>query len=144
MKNAQKLAEELKAAGYVCVSGGTDNHLVWVDLRNQALNGSRAEKVLEEISIACNKNTVPGDKSAINPSGIRLGTPALTTRTLKEDDIVQVVKFIDEGKLLRYYLFYTSDVVTRMPDIVSRLKTRQGNQSGVARHSAERFRCHHE
>lgn len=97
VKNAKALADKLQELGYTCVSGGTDNHLVWVDLRNQGLNGSRAEKVLEEVSIACNKNTVPGDKSALNPSGIRLGTPALTTRTLKEDDIAQVVKFIHEG-----------------------------------------------
>ncbi len=66
-------------------------------MRPNGLNGSRAEKVLEEISIACNKNTVPGDKSAFNPGGIRLGTPALTTRGLKENDIEQVVQFIDQG-----------------------------------------------
>ncbi|KAI1291901.1 Serine hydroxymethyltransferase, cytosolic [Halotydeus destructor] len=97
VRNAKRLAEKLQAAGYTCVSGGTDNHLVWVDLRSQSLNGSRAEKILEEISIACNKNTVPGDKSALNPSGIRLGTPALTTRGLQEDDINKVADFIDQG-----------------------------------------------
>jgi glycine hydroxymethyltransferase len=95
--NARRLAQRLMEKGYSCVSGGTDCHLVWVDLRNTGLNGSRAEKVLEEISIACNKNTVPGDKSAFNPGGIRLGTPALTTRGLKEADIDQVVGFIHEG-----------------------------------------------
>lgn len=98
LKNAKILAEHLQKNGYTCVSGGTDNHLVWVDLRPSGLNGARAEKVLEEISIACNKNTVPGDKSALNPGGIRLGTPALTTRGLKEEDIIQVVKFIHEGE----------------------------------------------
>src|SRR5690349_20259068 len=71
--NAQRLATKLQENGYKCVTGGTDNHLVWVDLRSVGLNGARAEKVLEEVSIACNKNTVPGDKSALNPSGIRLG-----------------------------------------------------------------------
>jgi len=95
--NAKALAKLLQENGYTCVSGGTDNHLVWVDLRPQGLNGARAEKVLEEINIACNKNTVPGDKSALNPGGIRLGTPALTTRGLKEEDIKQVVAFIDQG-----------------------------------------------
>ncbi|XP_013778567.1 serine hydroxymethyltransferase, cytosolic-like [Limulus polyphemus] len=64
------------------------------------LNGSRAEKVLEDISIACNKNTVPGDKSALNPGGIRLGTPAITTRGLMEADIEQVVEFIHMGLTL--------------------------------------------
>jgi glycine hydroxymethyltransferase len=97
--NAQTLAKQLIARGYKCVTGGTDNHLIWVDLRPNGLNGSRAEKVLEEISIACNKNTVPGDKSAFNPGGIRLGTPALTTRGFKEVDIDRVVDFIDEGIL---------------------------------------------
>ncbi|CAK9251882.1 unnamed protein product [Sphagnum jensenii] len=97
VKNAKTLAESLLKRGYTCVSGGTDNHLVWVDLRPNGLNGSRAEKVLEEISIACNKNTVPGDKSAFNPGGIRLGTPALTTRGFNENDIEQVVEFIDQG-----------------------------------------------
>ncbi|CAG2182382.1 unnamed protein product, partial [Oppiella nova] len=78
VSNAKTLATSLQSKGYKCVTGGTDNHLVWVDLRPKGLNGARAERILEEISIACNKNTVPGDKSALNPSGIRLGTPALT------------------------------------------------------------------
>lgn len=98
--NAKTLARCLQTKGYTCVSGGTDNHLVWVDLRPTGVNGSRAEKVLEEISIACNKNTVPGDKSALNPGGIRLGTPALTTRGLKENDIEQVAEFIHQGLTL--------------------------------------------
>ena len=98
VRNAQRLAQRLQERGYTVVSGGTDNHLVWVDLRPQQLNGARAERILEEISIACNKNTVPGDKSALNPGGIRLGTPALTTRGLDEAAIDKVVEFIDEGE----------------------------------------------
>lgn len=97
IKNAQILAEELIKKGYTLVSGGTDNHLVWVNLQPAGLNGAQAEKVLEEISIACNKNTVPGDKSALNPSGIRLGAPAFTTRGFKEDDTRKVVDFIHRG-----------------------------------------------
>lgn len=95
--NAKTLAKGLEDKGYKCVSGGTDNHLVWLDLRPSNINGARVEKVLEEISIACNKNTVPGDKSALNPGGIRLGTPALTTRGLVEKDMETVVDFIDRG-----------------------------------------------
>lgn len=72
---------------------------MWVDLRPIGINGSRAEKVLEDISIACNKNTVPGDKSALNPGGVRLGTPALTTRGLVESDMVKVAEFIHKGEL---------------------------------------------
>lgn len=97
VKNAQQLSRGLQDKGYRVVTGGTDNHLILVDLRSVGLNGARGERILEEVEIACNKNTVPGDKSAMNPSGIRLGTPALTTRGLKEQDIDQVVNFIDLG-----------------------------------------------
>ena len=97
VKNAKVLGETLISLGYTIVTGGTDNHLISLDLRSFGLNGARAERILEDISIACNKNTVPGDKSALNPGGVRLGTPALTTRGLKEQDIVQVAKFIDQG-----------------------------------------------
>lgn len=97
VKNAQRLCDGLIKRGYNIATGGTDVHLVLVDLRNQQITGARAEYILEEISIACNKNTVPGDKSALNPSGIRLGTPALTTRGLVESDIDLVVDFIDRG-----------------------------------------------
>lgn len=95
--NSRRLCEGLQKCGYNIVTGGTDVHLVLIDLRNVGLTGARAEFVLEEVSIACNKNTVPGDKSAMNPSGIRLGTPALTTRGLVENDIDTVVDFIDRA-----------------------------------------------
>ncbi|XP_053678922.1 serine hydroxymethyltransferase isoform X2 [Anopheles nili] len=97
IKNARALCEGLLEKGYSVATGGTDVHLVLVDLRPVSITGARAEYILEEISIACNKNTVPGDKSALNPSGIRLGTPALTTRGLLEKDMQQVVNFIDRG-----------------------------------------------
>lgn len=97
VSNAQRLCDGLIKRGYNISTGGTDVHLVLVDLRNVQITGARAEYILEEISIACNKNTVPGDKSALNPSGIRLGTPALTTRGLVEKDIDLVVDFIDRG-----------------------------------------------
>uniref|UniRef100_A0A7M4YJQ3 Serine hydroxymethyltransferase n=1 Tax=Anopheles funestus TaxID=62324 RepID=A0A7M4YJQ3_ANOFN len=97
IKNARALCAGLLEKGYSVATGGTDVHLVLVDLRPVGITGARAEYILEEISIACNKNTVPGDKSALNPSGIRLGTPALTTRGLLEKDMQQVVEFIDRG-----------------------------------------------
>lgn len=97
VSNAKTMCQTLLDKGFHVVSGGTDNHLVLVDLRNKGLNGSRGEKVLEEVGIAVNKNTCPGDKSALNPSGIRLGTPALTSRTLKNEDFVQVINFFDEA-----------------------------------------------
>ncbi|XP_043282211.1 serine hydroxymethyltransferase isoform X2 [Venturia canescens] len=98
--NAQQLCKGLQERGYKISTGGTDVHLLLVDLRNTGLTGSKAERILEDISIACNKNTVPGDKSAFNPSGIRLGTPALTTRGLREKDMDRVVDFIHRGLLL--------------------------------------------
>ena len=97
VKNAQHLANRLQEKGYKIVTKGTDNHIVWVDLRTVGLTGSKADKVLENISIACNKNTVPGDTNALNPGGIRLGTPALTTRGLKDKDIEQVVEYLDRA-----------------------------------------------
>lgn len=97
IRNAQALCKGLLERGYSISTGGTDVHLVLVDLRPAGITGARAEYALEEISIACNKNTVPGDKSALNPSGIRLGTPALTTRGLVESDMAKVVDFIDRG-----------------------------------------------
>lgn len=71
--NARRLSDALIKKGYNIATGGTDVHLVLVDLRSKGLSGAKAEKILEEVSIACNKNTVPGDKSPFNPSGIRLG-----------------------------------------------------------------------
>lgn len=96
-KNAAKLAEELTKRGYELVTGGTDNHLVLWDLRKQEVTGSKIEKVLELASISANKNAVYGDTSALVPGGIRLGTPALTSRGFKEEDIVKVVDFLDRA-----------------------------------------------
>ncbi|XP_076167382.1 serine hydroxymethyl transferase isoform X2 [Ptiloglossa arizonensis] len=98
--NAKRLCSGLQKCGYKISTDGTDIHLLLVDLQSTGITGAKAEKILESISIACNKNTVPGDKSALNPSGIRFGTPALTTRGFVEEDIDKVVKFIDEGLLL--------------------------------------------
>ncbi|CAH0750763.1 unnamed protein product [Diatraea saccharalis] len=97
IKNAQRLCEGLISRGYNIATGGTDVHLALVDMRSAGLTGAPAERILELCSIACNKNTVPGDKSALNPSGIRLGTPALTTRGLKEADIDKVVDYIHKA-----------------------------------------------
>lgn len=81
--------------GYELVSGGTDNHLILVDLKPAGVDGARVQSVLDLASITVNKNSVPGDKSAIIPGGVRIGTPALTTRGFKEDDFVKVADFLD-------------------------------------------------
>ena len=79
-----------------------------MDLRPLGIDGARAEKVLEEVEIALNKNTCPGDKSALKPGGLRIGSPALTSRNLKEEDFRQVVELIDKGKLgqIRKYVWF--------------------------------------
>jgi glycine hydroxymethyltransferase len=98
LKNCSRLAEELNKMGYSLVSGGTDNHLVLVDLKtSRDIDGARVERILEMACIATNKNTIPGDKSALNPGGIRMGTPALTSRGLKEDDFSKVAAFFDRA-----------------------------------------------
>nr|XP_021190701.2 serine hydroxymethyltransferase isoform X3 [Helicoverpa armigera]XP_049699876.1 serine hydroxymethyltransferase isoform X3 [Helicoverpa armigera]XP_049699878.1 serine hydroxymethyltransferase isoform X3 [Helicoverpa armigera]XP_049699879.1 serine hydroxymethyltransferase isoform X3 [Helicoverpa armigera] len=97
VKNAQRLCKGLMSRGYEVATGGTEVHLILVDMRSAGLTGAPAERILELCSIACNKNTVPGDKSALHPSGIRLGTPALTTRGMKEADIDRVVDYIDKA-----------------------------------------------
>jgi glycine hydroxymethyltransferase len=92
------LADALVNKGYSLVSGGTDNHLVLVDVKqSHGIDGARVEKVLELASIATNKNTVPGDKSALVPGGVRLGTPALTTRGMDEQDMATVADMFDRG-----------------------------------------------
>jgi len=93
-KNAARLGEALKAKGYSLVTGGTDNHLVLWDLRPQGLTGSKIEKACDIVSITVNKNAVYGDTNAVAPGGIRLGTPALTTRGFTEADFEKVAEFL--------------------------------------------------
>jgi glycine hydroxymethyltransferase len=97
LKNAQALANALQSRGFRLVSGGTDNHLMLVDLRSKDMDGARVEKVLELSNIAVNKNTIPGDKSAVIPSGLRLGTPAMTSRGFMEKDFEKVAEWIDRA-----------------------------------------------
>ena len=95
-KNAQAFAKSLVEKEYQIISGGTDNHLVLVDLRNKNISGKKAEQVLVQADITANKNMVPfDDKSAFVTSGIRFGVPAITTRGLKEVDMEFVVNAID-------------------------------------------------
>lgn len=98
VKNAKKLAVELKARGFNLVTGGTDNHLLLVDLNNIGVSGKEAEDALSSIGITVNKNTVPFDpRGPFDPSGIRLGTPAITSRGLKENHMVQVAEWMEQA-----------------------------------------------
>ncbi len=93
--NAQVLAEELTRAGFRLVSGGTDNHLILIDMGSKGLNGKIAEAALGRAGITVNKNLIPFDtRKPLDPSGIRMGTPALTTRGLREDAMRQVAAWI--------------------------------------------------
>ena len=95
VKNAACLAQALTERGFKIVSGGTDNHLMLVDLQNLDLTGKEVEKLLDSVHITANKNTVPNDpKSPFVTSGIRLGTPAITTRGAKEDDMILIADAI--------------------------------------------------
>jgi glycine hydroxymethyltransferase len=98
IKNAQALAKALIGRGYHVISNGTDNHLMLIDLRNKKVTGKVASDVLDHIGITVNKNSVPYDTgSALDPNGIRLGTPACTTRGLKEKDFETIAGIIDEA-----------------------------------------------
>ena len=96
IKNAQTLASTLLDMEYEVVSGGTDNHLMLVDLTNRDISGKKAERALETAGITVNKNMVPFDKrSPFVTSGIRIGTPAMTTRGMKENEMKQIASWID-------------------------------------------------
>ena len=95
VKNAKTLEVEFRRMGYRLVGNGTDSHMVLLDLRPKALDGARVEAVLEQVNIACNKNSVPGDKSALTPGGIRIGTPAMSSRGMGEDDFRKIAHYID-------------------------------------------------
>jgi len=97
VKNAQALAEELKKHGFNLVSGGTDNHLILIDLRNKNIAGPEAQDLLEEAGITINKNSIPFDPAPpFKPSGIRMGTPAITTRGMREKEMKTIAGWINE------------------------------------------------
>jgi len=97
IKNTKVLAEELKKNGFNLISGGTDNHLVLIDLRNKNITGAKAQELLEKAGIVVNKNTIPYEtRPPMDPSGIRLGTPAITTRGMKEKEMKKIAFWINE------------------------------------------------
>ena len=95
--NCRAMAKRLVGKGYTLISGGTDNHLVLLDLRPLGLDGARVEKVCDLAHITLNKNSVAGDKSALVPGGVRIGTPALTTRGFVEADFEAVADMLDRA-----------------------------------------------
>lgn len=123
VKNAQALAESLKKQGLKLVSNGTDNHLILIDLTKEKLTGQTAESLLENNNIYVNKNTIPNDPcSPLNPSGIRIGTPALTTRKMKEKEmriigeiIGKLIKNPDDLKIQKQIKKQIKDLIKKFP-----------------------------
>jgi glycine hydroxymethyltransferase len=97
VKNAQAMADAFLSRGYKLISGGTDNHLILLDMRSKQMTGKKAEEALVKADITVNKNMIPGDpESPFVTSGIRIGTPALTTRGMKEAAMQEIVELIDQ------------------------------------------------
>ncbi|MEK6621245.1 MAG: serine hydroxymethyltransferase, partial [Planctomycetota bacterium] len=98
VKNAQAMAQEFLKRKYTIVSGGTDNHLFLVDLRSKGIAGKDAQMLLETVDIILNRNTIPFDERGTNePSGIRIGTPTVTSRGMKENEVVKIADCIDKA-----------------------------------------------
>lgn len=116
IKNAKALEVEFKRLGYKLVADGTDSHMVLLDLRPKALDGARVEAVLEQVNIACNKNAIPGDKSALTPYGIRIGAPAMSTRGMGEEDFKKIANYIDTC------IGICKDVQAKLPKEANKLK----------------------
>lgn len=96
IRNSRALGNALMDKGFKLVTDGTDNHMVLIDLRPLDISGSKFEQICEMVDISLNKNTVHGDKSAFNPSGVRIGTPSMTTRGITEEDCVTIAGFLKE------------------------------------------------
>lgn len=97
VKNAKRLAEKLMEYGFNLVSGGTDNHLILIDMRNKDIPGKKMAKALDRAKIVTNCNTVPADPAPpFNPSGVRIGTPAITTRGMKEEQMDEIARFFND------------------------------------------------
>lgn len=98
VSNAKALAATLERKGFRIVSGGTDNHLMLVDLRPRGLNGKQAQEILDRAGITVNKNSIPFDtEPVVRGGGIRVGTPAVTTRGMKEEEMMEIADLMDEA-----------------------------------------------
>lgn len=123
LENARVLAETLREEGFRLVSGGTDNHLLLVDLRSVGISGKKAERVLDEVGITVNKNTIPNDpRPPTQASGIRIGTPAMTTRGFGPDEmrmtgrlIARVLRAPDDEAVKERVRREVAELVSRFP-----------------------------
>merc|ERR1712085_12216 len=139
IKNCKAFGDRLSGLGYDLVSGGTDNHMLLIDLKqsNTDITGAKGERICELVSIVLNKNTVPYDTSALNPSGLRVGTPAMTSRGLKEKDFEQVADFlyrsieiatdIQKKVTSKKLVDFTKFIIDEQPPLVAELKSEVEN-----------------
>ncbi|CCH62277.1 hypothetical protein TBLA_0G03400 [Henningerozyma blattae CBS 6284] len=116
LKNAKTLEQSFKKFDYRLVSDGTDSHMVLVSLREKGVDGARVEYVCEKINIALNKNSIPGDHSALVPGGVRIGAPAMTTRGMDEADFTKIVEYIDK------VVQFAHKIQSNLPEDAHRLK----------------------
>lgn len=128
INNAKTLEIEFKKLGYKLVADGTDSHMVLLDLRAHKLDGARVEAVLEQVNIACNKNAIPGDKSALTPCGIRIGAPAMTTRGMGDEDFKRIANYINTCVEI------CKDVQGRLPKEANKLKDFKAKVAGGGIH----------
>ena len=128
--NCKSLANKLTEMGYSLSSGGTDNHLILCDLRPKGIDGARVEKILDMAHITLNKNSVVGDTSALIPGGIRIGTPAMTTRGMKETDFEKVAEFIDRGVKIATECKASVTSGTKLKDFKAYVDSADCKQSG--------------
>jgi glycine hydroxymethyltransferase len=138
VKNARRLAEKLMEHGFNLVTGGTDNHLMLIDLRNKGVPGKKFAKALDRARIVTNYNTVPGDAAPpFNPSGVRLGTPAVTTRGMKEPEMEaiagffkRVIEHVDDESVIEQVAKEALLLCSRFPVPDHFIIPRDGNQVG--------------
>ncbi|RLV85611.1 Serine hydroxymethyltransferase cytosolic [Meyerozyma sp. JA9] len=116
LKNAKVLEQEFKSKGYNLVSDGTDSHMVLVSLKDKQIDGARVETICENINIALNKNSIPGDKSALVPGGVRIGAGAMTSRGMGEEEFKKIVSYID------FAVSYAKDLQASLPKEANKLK----------------------
>jgi glycine hydroxymethyltransferase len=119
--NAKILEQELRSKGYRLMFGGTDNHLLLIDVSSKGVTGGEAEKALDMVGITVNKNMIPDDpRSPFDPSGIRLGTPAITTRGMKEEEMKQIAALIDEAITHRENAEYLDGLRAKIKELTKR------------------------
>jgi len=127
--NAQFLAKKLQEKGYTIVSGGTDNHLMVIDLRPQQITGREAEIALEKAGLSVSRSTIPGDsRPPFNPSGLRLGTAAVTTRGFKEQEMEQIANWFDQALNKRDSKPALAEIKQQVSTLGRRLPPPQYNQ----------------